>query len=66
MEQLGYDYSLKNIPILSKTAYNLKLVVKIQSIIKRIRWKAYFFLNDGKFESENKNTSRFRKKMKID
>ena len=54
-----YDYSLKNIPIPSKTSYNLKLIEKIESVIKRMWWKAYFFLNEGKCQSDNKNTFGF-------
>ena len=62
MEKISYDYSLKNIPIPSKTSYNLKLIEKIDSVIKRMRWREYFFLNEGKCESNNKNTFGFRSK----
>ena len=48
MDKTSYDYPLKNIPIPSKTSYNLKLIEKIESVIKRRRWKAYFFLNERK------------------
>ena len=37
MVKISYDYSVKNIPIPSKTSYNLKLIEKIESIIKRTR-----------------------------
>ena len=56
MEKISCDYSLKNLPIPSKTFYNFKLIEKIQSVIKRMRWKAYFFLNEGKCQIDNKNT----------
>ena len=60
MEKLNYDYSLKNIQIPSKTSYNLKLIEKIKSVIKQMRWKVYFLLNEGKCRSDNKNTFGFR------
>ena len=34
---------MKNIPIPSKNAYLKNLIFKLESFIKRIRWKAYFF-----------------------
>ena len=52
MERLSYDYSLKNIPTPSKTSYHLKLVEQIESVMKRIRWKAYFFLYGDKLTNE--------------
>ena len=38
---------------------DLKLIGKIESVIKRMRWKAHFFLNKGKCKSDNKNTFGF-------
>ena len=61
MEKISYDdFSLKNIPIPSKTSYDLKLIEKIEGVIKRMPWKAYFFLNERKCQSDNKNTFGFR------
>ena len=60
MEKTNYGYSLKNIPVPSKRSYNLKLIEKIESVIKQMRWKTYFFLNGGKCQSDNKNTFEFR------
>ena len=45
MEKINYNYSLKKIPIPSITSYQLKLIEKVESVIKRMRWKAHFFLN---------------------
>ena len=42
IEKISFDYSLKNIPIPSKTCYNLKLIEKIERVIKRMQRKAYF------------------------
>ena len=36
---------MKNILIPDKTTYYIKMIEKIQSLIKCIRWKAHFFLN---------------------
>ena len=35
-----YDYSPKNIQTLTKTSYQLSLIEKIESVIKRMRWEA--------------------------
>ena len=45
MENTSFNYSLKNIPFPDKSSYTLKLMEKIESVIKRMRWKAYFYLN---------------------
>ena len=50
MEKTNLDYSLKNIPIPSTSSYRLKLIEKIESVIKRMRWKAQFFMKE---EEEN-------------
>ena len=55
MNSQSFNYSLKNIPIPDNTSYKLLLVEKIESFIKRVRWKAYFFLNDTKNESNESN-----------
>ena len=45
MEKLNFNYSLKNTPVPSKSSYRLKLIDKIESVIKRIQWKAHFFMS---------------------
>ena len=45
MEKSNLNYSFKNIQTPTKTPYQLTLTEKIESIIKRMRWKAHFFLN---------------------
>ena len=45
MEKLQLRYSLKNIPILSERSYKLQLMDKIDQVIKRMRWKAFFYTN---------------------
>ena len=41
------SYSLKNIPIPSPNAYRKRLIEKVESVIKRMRWRAFYFLREG-------------------
>ena len=41
---------MKNIPIPSKNAYLKNLIFKLESFIKRIRWKAYFLDKPNKID----------------
>ena len=43
MDRRTFNYSLKNIPIPSEKSYKLKLIEKVEQVIKRMRWKAHFF-----------------------
>ena len=45
MEKVNFNYSLKNIPIPSNNLYLKTLIDKVSSLIRRMRWKAYFFDN---------------------
>ena len=56
MEKISFNYSLKNIPLRDKSSYTLKLMKKIESVIKRMQWKAYFYLNKETQEKQQKNT----------
>ena len=38
-------YSPKNIPIPSERSYKLQLMDKIDQVIKRMGWKAFFYTN---------------------
>ena len=40
-----FEYSTKNIPLASKNAYLQVLIAKTESLIQRMRCKAFFFLN---------------------
>ena len=42
-EQFSLDYSMKNIPICSKNEYEMQLIDKTKSFLRRMRIKAYFF-----------------------
>ena len=39
------NYSLKNIPIPSKNTYMKKLIVQVEKVLQRIRWRTHFFFN---------------------
>ena len=41
--RVNFNYSMKNIPIPSKNAYLKNLIFKLESFIKQILWKVYFF-----------------------
>ena len=60
MEKISVSYSLKNIPYSDKSSYTFKLMEKIESVMKRIRWKAYFYLNKETQEKQQKNTFGFK------
>ena len=53
MDPIDFGYSLKNVPLPSKNCYIYKLIDKTEKLIKRMRWKAYFFDKDQ--NNENKN-----------
>lgn len=40
-----FEYSTKNIPLASKNTFFQRLIEKTESLIQRMRWKAFFFLN---------------------
>ena len=44
MEKINFNYSLKNIPTPTKASYQLMLMEKFESVIKRMRWTAHFHL----------------------
>ena len=65
LEAKNFSYSMKNIPVPTKTSYLKCLVEKVESLIIRMRWKAVFF-NSEDSESNNdtflNNNYRFRSK----
>ena len=52
MQQIKFNYSLKNTGLTSKDVYTRSLVNKTQSVIQRMRWKAHFFLNQANNDTE--------------
>ena len=57
MTKINFNYSLKNIPVPSKSSYKLKLTGKIENVIKRMRWKAHFFINGDSTETKKEKYS---------
>ena len=45
MDRISFEYSTKNIPTASKSSYLKRLIEKTELFMKRMRWKAHFFLN---------------------
>ena len=61
MEKLQFDYSKKNIPIPPKDTYKITLLEKMESVIKRMRWKAPYSLNPN---SDQQQRSKFNLKLR--
>ena len=55
MRQFRLDYSLKNVPIPSRDSYLRNLIEKAESVLKRMRWKAHFFLKREKSQENTRN-----------
>ena len=65
MEKFNLNYSLKNIPTPSRDTYTLQLIDKVEAVIKRMRWKLYWYYesdNNYKDEQNKKETYGFRSK----
>ena len=45
MGNINIDYSLKNIPTPTKNTFILKLIDKTEAVIKRMRWKLFWYYN---------------------
>ena len=58
MELFNTNYSMKNTPTPSQESYKLLLIDEIESVIKRMSWKAYFFM-----ENKVKNIKNLVKKL---
>ena len=54
MEHTHIPYSLKNIPRCSQDAYRKALINKTEDFLKRLRWKAFFFLLESESSEEGK------------
>ena len=58
MERFDINYSKKTIAIPSEKEYITQLISKVESVTKRVRWKALQFL--GKLELSGKQTFGFK------
>jgi hypothetical protein len=61
MEQFNLNYSHKNIPTASHSTYLKCLIEKTEHFIRRMRWKALYFLNPD-LKDESKETFGFKSK----
>ena len=59
MDQVRFDYSTKNIPIPPRNSYFKSLVDKVESVIKRIRWKAFLFDHHEQDNNDPANNDHF-------
>ena len=59
MEKLIIGYSTKNIPLPSQNDFLQRLIEKTEQFLRRMRWKAYFFLNPA-VSTSSKNTYGFK------
>ena len=57
MERINLNYSLKNIPTPNKTVYEMKLIEKVEAVIKRMRWKLFWHLNKTENEDNEASTT---------
>ena len=48
MEKMQLGYTYKNIPIPKQRNYKVQLVDKIEMLVKRMKWKAYHYMNNSK------------------
>ena len=58
MEKVNLGYSTKNIPLPSRSEYMRNFIEKTEHFLRRMRWKAFHFLNPT--ESTNKETYGFK------
>ncbi|KAK3739663.1 hypothetical protein QZH41_014203 [Actinostola sp. cb2023] len=45
MERMSFNYSTKNIPVASPKDYTKHMIDKTEQLLRRMRWKAFHFLN---------------------
>ena len=61
MDKINFGYSIKSIPIPSNQHYLKCLLEKLNSFIRRLRWKAYFFdHHDEHAQNEDNNNYGFK------
>ena len=70
MEKINLNYSLKNIPTPNKNTYELLLIDKIEAVLKRMRWKLFWFKNEqntnetrNNFGFKSRNTPPFQREL---
>ena len=59
MNKFTINYSTKNIPIPSRKLYVKTLTDKVEKVIKRMRWKAFFFDKDDQNDPDDEELETF-------
>ena len=59
MEKFNIGYSTKNIPLPSQNDFLQRLIEKTEQFLRRMRWKAFFFLNPS-MSTSSKDTYGFK------
>ena len=62
MERINFGCSVKNIPIPKNKEYLKRLIDMTEKLIKRMRWRAHYFLHPSSSSEENQETFGFRSK----
>ena len=59
MEKLEFagKYSFKNIPTPGKLEYTKQLVFSLEKLLRRMRWRAFYYLQLGESSYEERNDS---------
>ena len=60
MEQKQFGYSLKDIPIAGNCVYEKCMLGKVESVIRRMRWKAKFYEADEAEEYDKYSSYGFK------
>ena len=58
MEQVKFDYSMKNIPIPSEREFIIELISSVEKFINNLKWRVFHYLNPAQ-QSRNKKTFGF-------
>lgn len=58
MEKINLGYSTKNIPLPTRNEYMKRFIEKTEQFLRRLRWKAYHFLNQS--DTAEKETYGFK------
>ena len=57
-DKFNFGYSLKNISLPSQKEYVMQLIFSVETFVKNLRWRSYFFLNPQ--EKPSKETYGFK------
>ena len=64
MQQIRFNYSLKNIGLPTHDEYRRNIIDKTESVINRMRWKAHFFLRNNEEQQSSGRNPTFGLKSK--